>query len=540
MSPGIFALLSASAAAAFLAIGFAIGGGRRRYASRERERHLHLIQMLDAELHTTDERLRLATSMAEDTVWDWTVGSDTIVWGDAIRKLHGGDPQPAFTWWTSHIHPDDRGQTLDLLNHALAAEDATSVSAEYRFARAEGGWVWVFSRGHIIRDDDGNAVRMIGSMTDITEQRKTQQQLRQAERLASLGRLAAGMAHEFNNVLMAIQPFADVLRRRRDDATVDRAVDQISRAVQRGRRVTDEIMRFTRPPKPAFRKMDLASWLAGQRNELQALIAPVAVVVDVPPQGLGVECDAGQLQQALVTLVINARDAMSSQGLVTIKAAEASREEAARHGVTGSAQWWIHLTIHDDGSGITDQDLPHVFEPLFTTKRSGTGLGLAITHAAIRAHGGVIDAESRLGEGTTFHIFLPRVEIESVPAHLPSGDRRQLPRRVLMIEDDHAVAAGLSALLATEGCEVAVATTGADGLREIERFRPGVVILDIDLPDANGRELYTRIRAVVPDLPIVLTSGHVLGVTEDDANVVFLQKPYEIDALIAAVSAAGA
>ena len=425
---------------------------------------------------------------------------------------------------------------MALFRAALADPQTTQLSHEYRFERADGQWAVVSSRGYILRDGDGRAIRMIGSLADVTEQKKMQQQLHQAERLTSLGRLAAGMAHEFNNVLMAIQPFADVLKRRRDEASIDRAVEQISKAVQRGRRVTEEIMRFTRPPKPALKKMDLTPWLAALRNELQAMVAPVAVVFDVPPHALGVEGDAALLHQAMVNLVVNARDAMEGHGLVTVTARDAEREEAARHGVTGTAESWVHVSVHDNGPGISEVDLPHIFEPLFTTKRSGTGLGLAVTHAAIRQHGGAIDAESQPGEGTTLHIFLPRVELE--PAALAPRPAPGLPRRVLMIEDDEAVATGLMTLLSSEGCEVAVALTGADGLRKVRSFAPDVVILDVDLPDANGRELHDRIREIDPSLPIVLTSGHVLGGSDGDENVVFLQKPYELDALIEAVSVA--
>jgi PAS domain S-box-containing protein len=525
-------LLVLSVVVAALLVGIAIG---RRGHSRQAPM---LDALGDSELRASEERLRLAMRATNDAIWDWRADSDAIEWGEGIRSLYGGEPEPSLEWWQERIHPNDREEVLETVRAALADPGVTVMTSEYRFGRSDGGWSTVVARGCIVRDDGGRAVRVIGALADITEQRKMQQQLQQSARLSSLGRLAGGMAHEFNNVLMAIQPFADLLRRRRDDSTVDRAIEQITNAVQRGRRVTEEIMRFTRPAKPALKKMHLASWLAAIRNELQALIAPVALVIDAPPDGLGIEGDASQLRQAMVNLVVNARDAMERRGMVVVIASEAGREEAARHGVTGTADSWVHLAVRDEGPGISENDLPHLFEPLFTTKPSGTGLGLAITHTAIRQHGGTIDAESRPGEGATFHIFLPRIEIETVEEPL-SGPRR-LPRRVLVIEDDHDVAIGLAELLGAEGCEVVVAPTGTEGLLQVQKLAPDVVLLDVDLPDANGRELYERIRGIAPSIPIVLTSGHVLGSDASNENIVFLQKPYELEALLEAVDAAGA
>ncbi len=223
---------------------------------------------------------------------------------------------------------------------------------------------------------------------------ESQEQLAKANRVASLGRLAATIAHEFNNVLMGISPFIELMKR--GDLAYERrasALDHMAKAVQRGRRITEEILRFTNQPDPVFESVDLSQWSQAIAQELRPLLgAPYTFEIDVENE-LRLRADAGQLHQIVSNLVLNARDAMPGGGHVTLRI---RREEK-----------FAHLILEDEGAGMTEETKQHIFDPLFTTKRHGTGLGLAITHQIVRRHCGKITVESEPGKGTAFHILLP-------------------------------------------------------------------------------------------------------------------------------------
>jgi PAS domain S-box-containing protein len=244
---------------------------------------------------------------------------------------------------------------------------------------------------------------------DMTERRNHQSQIDQSRRLAGLSRLAATVAHEFNNVLMGIQPFAEVLIRKPENmAYARKAGEQILKAVGRGSRISEEILRFTQPEEPCLADLDLSGWLVQMQDALQALLVPsIALHLRIPEGPLHVRGDREQLKRVIANLCINARDSMPDGGAVDIVVDRDGRTEFGFGSVPDAASF-VHLSVHDDGRGIAASDLPQVFEPLFTTKRSGTGLGLAVAQQIVQNHGGRIFAESAPGEGTTFHLFLLR------------------------------------------------------------------------------------------------------------------------------------
>jgi signal transduction histidine kinase len=238
------------------------------------------------------------------------------------------------------------------------------------------------------------------------ERRKLKAKLEQADRLTSLGRLAATIAHEFNNVLMGIAPFVDVIRRGRN---IEASLDHISRSVKRGRRITEDILRFTQPAQPHRADFDVAPWIEQIELEARSLMpSTIAVETSLQSDDLRVNGDANQLQQIFLNLVLNARDAMRNVGTFTITARRELPGTRFSFGVLEHPEAFIHFIVSDTGSGMSAETLRHIFEPLFTTKKTGTGLGLAVTHQVVQQHGGEIFVESQPGAGTTFHIFIPR------------------------------------------------------------------------------------------------------------------------------------
>jgi two-component system cell cycle sensor histidine kinase/response regulator CckA len=258
-----------------------------------------------------------------------------------------------------------------------------------------------------IRTPEGEAEHVVIMGVDETARHRLEAQLEQSRRIESLGRVAATIAHEFNNVLMSIQPYTDLIRRHATDEKTQSYAERIAASVHRGQRVTEEVMRFTRRIEPSLRPTTLGDWLQTFVDEVRVVVAErtggrVALVLEVPQPLPPVLVDAAQLYQVFSNLVVNAADAMPDGGVVTIAATDA----AAQALFNGDSHGFVHLRVSDTGSGIAPEALQHVFEPFFTTKEKGNGIGLAAAHQIITAFGGHIYAESHLGRGTTFHMFV--------------------------------------------------------------------------------------------------------------------------------------
>ncbi len=368
------------------------------------------------------------------------------------------------------------------------------------------------------------------------ERERMQRQLDQAHRLASLGHIGATMAHEFNNVLMGIQPFAEAMARAHPDSAAVRAgLQRISTAVKRGKRVTAEILSFTREETVTRKPLAVGPWLDDLIAEATAVL-PSDIVVELNAlEPLAVLGDGARLQQIFLNLITNARDAIGGVGKITLQVRRGSANGVYPFGVVTNGETFAHFTLTDSGSGISRDALKHVFEPLFTTKRAGTGLGLAVTHRIVQQHDGQIFIESEEGVGTSIHIFLPLTTATAAEAE-PAVVVPIHVHTVTIIEDDAAVATGLACLLEEEGLEVAVATTGASAIGEIGRSQPDVVLLDVGLPDINGIDLYAQIAERWPSMPVIFSTGHadlslVRSLTKHP-NVGYLLKPYQIGDLL--------
>lgn len=434
------------------------------------------------------------------------------------------------------IHPNENECQLA----SVTARGRHFSSRDDVFWRADGSSFPVeYSVSPII--DAGEVRGSVVAFKDVSARRKLEQQLEQANRLSSLGRLAATVAHEFNNVLMGIAPFAEVLKR---EATTDRAttaVDQITRSVKRGKRITEEILRFTQPSEPVFVSFDAAAWLKTIAFEAETLLGPKYTMnVHAPADPIRIVGDAGQLHQSFINLILNARDAMPAGGPITISVDRHGDEPRFDLGVIEQPERFAHFVVEDCGQGMLPEVLRHIFEPLFTTKKTGTGLGLSVTRHVVTRHGGEIFVESKAGVGTKFHLFIP-MQDESAPrvaepAVMPATPERRRYSRVLMVEDEKPVALGLASLLELEGITVTIVENGRDVLPAIEESRPDAVILDIGLPDIDGTKVFAAIAEKYPGLPVVFSSGHAdqskLEKFLLDPHVGFLLKPYDVDTLL--------
>ncbi|MGH9457673.1 MAG: hybrid sensor histidine kinase/response regulator [Thermoanaerobaculia bacterium] len=447
-----------------------------------------------------------------------------IEWmGLNAEELHGDR-------WLERVHPEDRSRVVESLRTAI--ERRGDFQYEMRFD-ARNACRELLAEARPRFSADGAFLGHVGSVIDLTDVHRLERRLEEERRMASLGRLAATIAHEVNNVLMGIQTFTTVVESTREPALQKRAAENIRRCVERGGRVTADILRFTGGARPSFERVDVAPWLRALSPELTAILGNGVALEIRASENLAMTADPVQMQQVLVNLAVNARDAMDGAGSLRITAASVASAAGPR----------VCLTVTDDGHGIPPELVGSIFEPFFTTKLKGTGLGLAIAHEIVRVHEGEIRVETGAGGGTTFEILVPAAAPE--PAEIPRpaspAEPRSIPAgRILLIEDDEAIAEGLAALLSVQGTEVEIAPSGAAGIERAATFQPDLVILDIGLPDIPGTVVFERLREKRPDLPILISTGHasagsVQRQIERD-RVAYLMKPYEMTTLLDSIA----
>ncbi|HUP48200.1 MAG TPA: PAS domain S-box protein [Thermoanaerobaculia bacterium] len=454
-----------------------------------------------------------------------------LSWNRAAEEMYGWTAEQLREASIDVLFPDDSTELAPLLERVRLGVDVDAEQAQH--VRRDGKLMTVV---HTLAPLPavGRSPRAALITIDLSERELLERRLSDAEYLASLGRLAGTVAHEFNNVMMGIQSFAEAITRAGAEPGVERAAAQIRLGIQRGRRITEDILRFTRAAvAPTLQAIVVDDWLRNIAAELRELAGhDVTVEIEPGAPGLHVIGDQGQLHQALINLAINAKDAMPDGGSLRLVSSASPVP-----GADPQRDPWVEIIVSDTGTGMDEETAAHAFEPLFTTKkRGGTGLGLAVVQKIVRAHGGQVSLQSRPNAGTAFRIRLParRGTVAGETAVPASGSFQ--PRRILLVEDDLAVAAGLADVLRSFDMIVDVLHSGVGVVQEVERFRPDVLVLDVGLPDRSGIEVYGDIAALYPRLPVVFSTGHADEARLEDVlsrpHVGFLRKPYPIESLL--------
>jgi PAS domain S-box-containing protein len=488
------------------------------------------------QLREREEYFRALTDHVSDVIA--IISSEHVLTyiSPSVHRVLGLAPEELLgkvTWAT--IHPEDRERlSAALMNMARGHEFHP---AEYRFQHTNGTWRTL----EVVATNllEHRHIRgLVLNLHDITERKRMEQELAQLHRLTSLGRLSAQVAHEFNNVMMGIQPIIEMIRRRAtDDPMLLRFTDVIASSIRRGKRITTDILRFGKPAQLALRAVDVDDLLHQAADEIRPMLGErINLQLSPAATPMHVSADPAQLAQVLINLALNARDAMEAHGgTLTLEA------RPAREGEIADPAAFVHFTIADTGAGIASEDLPYIFEPLFTTKQRGTGLGLSVVFQIVTGHRGRISVDSEPGKGTTFHLFIPAISVSTREDETSAGEEIATPQRtvrVLIVEDEEAVAIGLRWSLEAEGMQVHVVGKGADALPAIAAFRPDVMVLDLSLPDEDGRAVYQRISAASP-LPVIFSSGHAseadVQKLVESSRTAFLMKPYAIEELLAAI-----
>jgi PAS domain S-box-containing protein len=524
------------------------GGLCDNYRQRERERVKdEQRRRVEEALRASDERLRIVSRATNDAVWDWDLGTDAVSMPDGFEKLFGDAGDVALVTgeeWKARIHPDDRDTVEQSLTSAIAGE-AQRWSAEYRFRRADGTYAAILDRGYVLRDPAGRATRMIGAMMDISERKQLEAQFRQSQKLEAVGQLAGGVAHDFNNILTIIDGHVSLLLGDADRTAGDRAaLSEISDAVGRAAGLTRQLLAFSRKQVLQTANVDMDAIVANMMRLLQRVLGEhVSLSVEPSAAPAFVRADPSMMEQVILNLAINARDAMRGGGRLSLTtSSEVVEPRALASHPDARAGSFVRVRITDTGAGIPPEVLPHIFEPFFTTKDSdgGTGLGLATVHGIVKQHQGWVTVRSVPAQGTTFDVYLPAVPAPGPATSEPAASEPAAAEpgagggeMVLLVEDEVGVRRLARLVLQRHGYQVVEADSGpaALALWAQQHDRIDLVVTDMVMPEGvSGMDLAARVLADEPRVGVVVTSGYSVDLAAMDfsqlGRVRFLAKPY--------------
>lgn len=411
---------------------------------------------------------------------------------------------------------------------------------EVRTRCRDGQLLWQLVTLSAILDQQGQATHLVAVSEDITERKRLEAEVRQAQKMEAFGQLAGGVAHDFNNILTVIQGNASLLEMQLPQEEQQRAVAEIQHSCDHAARLTRQLLTFSRRRKAERKELDLNQVLQPLTKMLDRLIGEhIQFTTDYAPQGAPVLADPGMMEQLVMNLSINARDAMPRGGRLAISTRLVELQECECNSIPGArAGQFVRLQVCDTGCGIADQDLPQIFEPFFTTKEvgKGTGLGLATVFGIVQQHQGWITVTSQLGQGTCFSVFLPRPQAPLQPTALaPRRSTEQGGREtILLVEDEPSVRAMLVDMLGSQGYRVWAAESGVEALQlwNVHQQEVHLLLTDLVMPGGiSGLELGRRLLAQKPGLRVLYSTGYTDELLGDASSLrgttAFLEKPYD-------------
>ena len=524
----------------------------RRHEKQREAARLRSLQASEAALRGSEQRLQTLVANSRDVILILDrQGQQKAVYG-AVEAITGHKlGEMDLKGHTDAIAPEDRERCLRDL-HEVAEHPGRVAVAEWRYRDKEGQYRWF--EGLLVNHlGEPGVDGIVINIRDITERRRAeaerqtlQDQLQHAVKMESIGRLAGGVAHDFNNLLTAILGNAELAQRKaRNGQPVDESLGEIREATLSAAALTRQLLAFSRKQVIAPRLLDTNELIGRMDKMLKRLIGEDIHLRTVPGEDLGsVRADPGLLEQAIVNLVVNARDAMPNGGSLVIETAAITLDSAyQRNHPLAEPGRYVMLAISDTGVGMGDEVKAHLFEPFFTTKPrgEGTGLGLATTYGAVRQSNGFIDVYSQVGKGTTFKIFLPVVDEDAERLTTPSPDDPSALRggkeTILVVEDEQRVRELVSRSLAAFGYEVLMAGSGAEAVALATARQAAIHLLltDVIMPGMNGRQLSALLTEAHPETRVLFTSGYTENIIAQhgilDPGIDFLSKPYTLEVL---------
>ncbi|MGH7197215.1 MAG: PAS domain S-box protein, partial [Candidatus Omnitrophota bacterium] len=494
-------------------------------------------------LRESEERFRTLTLLAPVGIFLTDAQGDCLfvnqrwcdITGLTIEKAKGEG-------WAAVLHPEDHERVHREWSTVSKREKFAS---EYRFRRPDGKVTWVSDNVVPLLDEKGKKIGYLGTVADVTERRQMEDQLRQSQKMEAVGRLAGGIAHDFNNILTAITGYTELALKSDTSESVHADLEEVYKAAERASGLTRQLLSFSRRQTVDSRIIQPNELVRNMDKMLRRVIGEdVEFLIKMGKEVKPVKADPGQLEQVIVNLVVNARDALEKGGRVTLETSSASLDEtsAFQHEAGGPGEYGL-LTVKDTGHGMTDEVKKHLFEPFFTTKESGkgTGLGLATCYGIVKQAGGFIDVQSEPGKGTAVTVYLPVAakgaeagpEEKSADGVTPVGKEM-----VLLVDDESTVRSFAARILRQQGYSVLEASSGPEAL-EMLKLRDArdlrLLFTDVMMPKMNGTELAEKLKALRPGVKVLFASGFT-----DEPLVregvgrwkkAFLAKPFSAEAL---------
>lgn len=504
------------------------------------------------QLHELNDQLQLALEGGDLGTWDWNISTNKVVFNDQWALMKGYLPEeiePNLSSWKDLVHPDDLPHVQKALQAHL--DGLTSAyESEFRMKSKSGEWIWILDRGKVIeRDENGQPLRACGTHMDITkrkqaetERQKLQEQLIQAQKMESVGRLAGGVAHDFNNMLNVILGYTDLALNTLDSKDpLYSDLEKIRDAGRRSASLTRQLLAFARKQHANPRAIDLNKEIESMLSMLKRMIGETVELEWAPGGDIHtIVIDPSQLDQILANLVVNARDAMDGVGAISIAT---SRIEVSSRDYSNNPDakpgTYTCIAVQDDGCGMSPETIEQLFEPFFTTKEvgKGTGLGLATVYGIVKQNDGFIHVESKQGEGSRFCICFPEREEGPVDKKKKKSDC-SVPTNthVLLVEDEKSILTLTERMLQDMGCIVQTASSPSEALRIAGK--PGVtielLISDMAMPEMSGPQLAKLVEKQHPDMKVLFMSGYAadeLKMRGAQKNMIILQKPFSYDEL---------
>jgi PAS domain S-box-containing protein len=502
---------------------------------------------IEERLRASEAGLREAQRLAHIGSWERDPRTQEVSWSEETFRILSLDPErdtPTFDAFLNAIHPQDRAAVKQALADALQRKRPYDM--EFRIVRQDGALRHVQSRGEVTFDKTGAPVSIIGTLQDLTERRRLEDQLRHSQKMEAVGLLAGGISHDFNNILTAIIGYGNLLKMKiPEDNPLHAYVEQILASSARAANLTQSLLAFSRKQVINPRPMDVSDAIRRFEKLLHRLIGEdVDLRVDLMPGGMTILADSSQVEQVLMNLATNARDAMPRGGTLVVRTEIAAVDDAFRrtHGF-GKPGSYVRVSVRDTGYGMDKATVARIFEPFFTTKEvgRGTGLGLAIVYGIMKQNNGYVIVESEPGKGSCFSLYFPLIAAsQEAPAAADPAPAGEGHETILIAEDDSAIRGLIRAVLTEFGYRVIEA---ADGMEAVQKFRERgedikLVILDVVMPKKTGKEARDEIASIDPAVQMLFISGYSADILHaqglDDVEH-FIRKPVSPVDLLRAV-----
>jgi PAS domain S-box-containing protein len=474
------------------------------------------IRHLEAELRESRDKLRIALTASQIGLWSWDAADDAIAWDESTQRIFGCQTPGSYEQYMALVHPDDRKLVQGHLTRAF--ERGEFPDLEHRVVRGSGEERWVLCRAEVIKDDSGAMRRLNGGIVDVSERRMMEEKLRQAQKMEALGELTAGLAHNFNNALMAILPNLEQAVQGAPAETKP-LLSVAQQAAARAARLVRELMVFAGGQRAGERRDESLGAVVERAVELcRSTFSPqISVDLTLAADPLVLSMDALQLEHAVMNVCINARDALDGvQGRSPTLRVQVAHVPAGSEELSGPAfkpeRDHACVSITDNGIGMADGVRSRIFEPFYTTKDvgKGTGLGLSTTYAVVREHGGFIHCESEPNVGTRFRLYFPLERSgrrkDSGALQLPAPGGREV---VLLVDDDPVVRSVTARVLSAAGYRIIEARDGVEGLSlfQGEHERIDLILLDESMPGIAGHEVLARVMEREPGARVAMFTG---------------------------------